>query len=201
MVDGRTLEKFWKTEGINHMNECPQTRPFSDNLFLQHLLKLDFKNFLEIGCNCGQYTKQILELKKDVAYHLGFDVCEDAVASGKKEGLNLIVSSLQEFEANQSYDMVFASGVFMHIPPDEIESLIWKFYCITDRYFLIDDYHCWYRTGRGFRYSDAKKGIWYHDFDSIFRRLGFSFERYSSSVGNNKRWFWVVKKTGNNKLL
>ncbi len=96
---------------------------------------LNINNILEVGCNIGN---QLLFLKKHGYSDLwGIELQEYAVEIAKKrtENINIIQSSVLDIPYKDNYfDLVFTSGLLIHISPDDIDKAMKEIYRCTNRY-------------------------------------------------------------------
>lgn len=96
---------------------------------------LNIKKILEVGCNIGN---QLLFLQKQGYSDLwGIELQEYAVEVAKRrtENINIIKASVFDIPYKDNFfDMVFTSGLLIHIPPEEINYVMKELYRCTNRY-------------------------------------------------------------------
>lgn len=95
---------------------------------------------LEVGCNIGM---ELLFLQKMGFTNLsGIDIQPYAVEEAKNRGLNVIQGSASSlpFEDNE-FDMVFTSGVLIHIPPEGLPKVMDEIYRCARKYIWGMEYH------------------------------------------------------------
>lgn len=114
---------------------------------LRVLSELDFSSVLEVGCGFGRMTKLIMNRFNPIPY-VAFDISPDQIQNAREYVGNKVdfrVSSIGNFAFKEnSYDLVFASSVLMHIPPQEIQSTINKMVLAAKKYIVNVD---WYEPG------------------------------------------------------
>ena len=129
----REIIDFWADHGLYYAENA---RPEDfQNDFIEYILSLEFSSFLEVGSNKGFYSHRILQERGDsIEYHSGFDVSPGAVRLGNEDfGLNLVESSIQDYTSDRNYDLVFSSGVFMYIIPEELPKMLQKYFDMANR--------------------------------------------------------------------
>jgi len=93
---------------------------------------------LEVGCNVGN---QLLLLKEMGYTNLwGIELQDYAVEIARKRtsGINIVKGSAFDIPYKDAFfDLVFTSGVLIHIPPDHINKVLDEIYRCTNRYIYI----------------------------------------------------------------
>ena len=134
--------------------------------------KLNVARILEVGCNVGN---RLLLLKKMGYTNLwGIELQEYAVEIARKRtsGINIAKGSAFDIPyKNNFFDLVFTSGVLIHISPDDIDKVLDEMYRCTNKYI-------W-----GFEYynSEAYQMVNYRGADSLLWKTDFAklfLERY-----------------------
>ena len=102
---------------------------------------LKINRILEVGCNVGN---QLLLLKKMGYPNLwGIELQDYAVEIARKRtsGINIVKSSAFDIPFKDSYfDLVFTSGVLIHISPDDIDNALDEMYRCTKKYIWGTEY-------------------------------------------------------------
>tara|TARA_B100001989_G_scaffold37351_1_gene22419 strand:+ start:30220 stop:30942 length:723 start_codon:yes stop_codon:yes gene_type:complete len=99
--------------GINiHPDPRKGVASFRGNFALEHCLKLDINNVLDVGSGGGEHAKMFLNNGLDV-------VCVDYGTSvyyqeSNTEGLNIIYENIINFESEKKFDLIWASHVIEH---------------------------------------------------------------------------------------
>lgn len=125
---------------------------------------------LEVGCNIGN---QLLLLKylgfKDL---WGVDVQEYALEIGRKKGngLNLVYSSASDLPFKDGYfDLVFTSGLLIHVSPKNLSLVINEIYRSTKKYIMFLEYFS--NECQEIIYREMHDLLWKNDFTKIFLEL------------------------------
>ena len=117
---------------------------------------LKINRILEVGCNVGN---QLLLLKKMGYPNLwGIELQDYAVEIARKRtsGINIVKSSAFDIPFKDSYfDLVFTSGVLIHISPDDIDNALDEMYRCTNKYIWGFEYY----SGGGTRWLTTEGQI------------------------------------------
>ena len=135
-------------------------REFLDNLELNRIL--------EVGCNVGN---QLNVLKKMGYLDLwGIELQDYAVEVARKRtgGLNIVKGTAFDIPfKNDFFDLVFTSGVLIHISPDDIDKVLDEIYRCTSKYIWGFEYYNpdEYQT---ITYRGNDNLLWKTDFSKLF---------------------------------
>lgn len=116
-----------------------------NNSFLSGL-GLENKRVLEVGCNVGNQLRMLQNMGFSNLY--GIELQQYAVEKAKSltKGINIIQGVGDDIPFKDGYfDMVFTSGVLIHISPDNINRVLDEIYRCTNEYiwgleYFADDY-------------------------------------------------------------
>ena len=130
--------------------------------------KLNVDIILEVGCNVGN---QLLLLKMMGYTNLwGIELQEYAVEIARKRtsGINIAKGSAFDIPyKNKFFDLVFTSGVLIHISPDDIDKVLIEIYRCTNKYIWGFEYY----NPEGYQmvdYRGADSLLWKTDFAKLF---------------------------------
>ena len=98
---------------------------YKETKLLDTLKNISFDSVLEFGCGYGRITKLILDNFK-VDNYVAFDLSPHQLHFAKMtcKNVDFRISTIQQFSADQKFDLVIGFGVLMHILPNEIEGVI-----------------------------------------------------------------------------
>ena len=121
---------------------------------------LDFGSALEVGCGLGRITSILATLTADLtAIDIGPDQVE---ATGKRvPSAKMHRASLQDWEPSRTWDLVVATEVLMHIPPNEIQAACDKLRSMANRWVVTVD---WTEPIR----DTPAEHNWLHDYRDLF---------------------------------
>ncbi len=141
------------------------TRTELNNKFIRKMNK-NIK-ILEVGCNVGN---QLLVLQKMGFNNLyGLEPMDYAVEISKKNtrGINILNGSAFDIPFKDNYfDLVFTSGVLIHISPKDIQKVIKEIYRCTNKYIWGFEYFS--KEYQEVTYRDEKNLLWKADFPKLY---------------------------------
>lgn len=116
---------------------------------------------LEIGCNRGHNLDALHELGVN-AY--GVEPGDYARGIAQSRGLDVIAGDIYNIPAaGHSVDLVFTSGVLIHVPPERLTEAIDELARTSRRYLLAIEYH-----------SDTDEEITYQGMDGMLWRRNYT---------------------------
>jgi len=132
-------------------------------MFLQDL-NLQDKKILEVGCNVGNNLFFLQKAGYENLY--GIEVQDYAVEKAKEltKGINIIQGLADDIPfKNKWFDMVFTSGVLIHISPGNVGSVLDEIYRCTREYIWGFEY-----------YADEYTEIHYRGYDNLLWKTNFA---------------------------
>jgi pseudaminic acid biosynthesis-associated methylase len=124
---------------------------------------------LEFGCN---RANQLLILKKQGFTNLwGLEINKKAAKLARKDtDLNIIEASALDvpFKDN-SFDLVFTSGVLIHIAPENLKKIMSEMYRVSKKHIWCFEYFS--EKCEEIEYRGNKNRLWKNDFKSEFLKL------------------------------
>jgi len=159
--DLESLDDFYQqTYGI--------TRRELNNSFIGNLSR-ELK-ILEVGCNVGNQIALLNDMGFKNVY--GIDVNSYAIESSKKrlKNVSLQVGSAQNIPFDDGFfDMVFTSGVLIHVSPDDIKSVIKEICRCTKNYIWGFEYYSEKYTKVSYRGDDDL--LWKTTFSKLYQTI------------------------------
>jgi trans-aconitate methyltransferase len=125
------------------------------------LAGLEFDSALEVGCGLGRITAMLGT--DDLT---AIDIGADQVVVTRQRVPSAVVEQarIQDYEPDRQWDLVLASEVLMHIPPDDIQAVVDKLQRLSRRWVVTLD---WTEpiTRRVLPHT------WLHDYRSLFGKV------------------------------
>ncbi|AFY35684.1 pseudaminic acid biosynthesis-associated methylase [Calothrix sp. PCC 7507] len=195
-------ELFWESEFGNEYTTRNQVLPEQRQPFFAQVLQKTYgvRTICELGANRGHNLQAIASLSSNFEL-TGVELNHAAFSELKTiTGIQAIQSSIQEFEANKKFDLLFTSGVLIHINPDDLPIIYRKIYDSSSRYILINEYYnpqpveINYRghTGKLFKRDFASDLIEYHQGKLLVIDYGFLWQQIHPTW-DNTTWFLMEK--------
>lgn len=184
-MDALYQDRYWVTRSA--MNE-----DFLDGLGRK-------MRILEVGCNIGNQLKLLQTMGFTELY--GIELQQSAVELAKKntQGISIICGSAAELPFKDAFfDMVFTSGVLIHIPPANLPKVMDEIYRCSKKYIWGFEYYS--PSIMEVPYRGNAELLWKADFAKIylnrFPNLQISAEErygYKDESGNIDTMFLLVK--------
>jgi len=95
---------------------------------------------LELGANVGMNFLALRELLPELDFS-GVEVNKAAASELAKLGANVFESSIEAFETDQRWDLVFTKGVLIHLNPSSLASTYKKMVELSCQFILIAEYY------------------------------------------------------------
>jgi len=199
--DAARLEGLWSGEFGDDYVERNKAASEGRRPFWEHVLgAIEAGSALEIGCNVGGNLRWLAELlgAENVA---GVDVNERALEVVRSEvpGVDARVASARELPfADNSFDLVFTTGVLIHQSPDELPRVMDEIVRCSRRYVLCGEYRADeleevpYRGQRGALYKQDYGRLYQERFPQL-RLLEEGFLPKSEGVWDDVT-YWVFEQ-------
>lgn len=146
------MEKYWIARGKGYLSEFRQHNPIATYRFwrqeraIRQTLPKDIETVLEVGCGFGRITKILLEnpnIKRIEAIDISAAQIENARKLITDCRVDFRVKSLFELDYDNEFDLVVASEVLLHVPPDRFQEAIERLHKAGSQVYHVD----WYAPG------------------------------------------------------
>lgn len=182
-------ENFWKGKfGIEYTDRNTYSIEELDEFYLktwgitrnsmniEFLRDIDKKSkILEVGCNNGQQLRhlQLMGFKKLYGIEIQSDAVEKAKFSTKN--INIIQCPASDIPFKDEYfDLIFTSGVLIHIEPSDINIVLQEIYRCTRKYIWGFEYYSDQYTE--IIYRGQKNLLWKANFLKLYLDLFSNLE-------------------------
>lgn len=133
------VNKYWNSkqldpdiDGVAAMGDCGRVeigyRNFFESKHFKKFLSKKNINILEVGCGSGRWA---LNLHKHVSIYDGIDISQPSINIAKQRvnmqrinNCNFFCCSIQEYQPNKKYDVIYLSGVTQYIESGELIGLL-----------------------------------------------------------------------------
>ena len=171
--DLNTIQSYWDSPPANIRRKW----------FVEQLKRYQFSSVFEIGYFSGRNLKHISEAFGDVSL-AGLEINKKAVSFAKARlpDADLLNMDLHDmYKITNKYDLVFTSGVLIHVPPDDIPNTIMKCLDLSNRYVMHIEHNGHNEVVAGPKalkptYKVSDQVQWAPDLISIYRQIGFDVE-------------------------
>jgi len=163
-----------------------KTRIEMNELFLSHIDKKI--RILEVGCNVGQQLRLLQQQGFSNLYGIEIQWNAVEIAKKKTKNINIIQASAFDIPFKDNYfDLVFTSGVLIHISPKDIEKAIHEIYRVSNTYIWGFEYYSKNKYEE-VTYRGNKNTLWKTDFKTLYQnkfpQLKLLKETFYPNVGN-----------------
>ncbi len=149
---------------------------------------------LEIGCNRGHNLAAIQMVDRSIEL-FGVDVNANAVEEARQQGFEV-----QRAKANAiaglfeqgSMDLVFTAGVLIHIPPEDLETVMRSIVAVSAKYVLAVEYAAEQEEEMEYRGHAGK--LWRRPFGQLYEQLGLRLLAVGDAGGFDQCEFWLLEK-------
>ncbi|NHN33875.1 pseudaminic acid biosynthesis-associated methylase [Paenibacillus agricola] len=147
-----------------YVNEYGHTRTAMNKEFL---VDLEIGSILEVGCNVANQLRCLQSMGYNQLY--GIELQAYAVEKVKEitKGINVIQGSGFDIPFKDSYfDLVFTSGVLIHISPDDINTIMDEMYRTSNQFIWGFEYYS--DTYSEIPYRGNSNKMWKANFMQLF---------------------------------
>lgn len=164
----------------------------------------DISSVLDCGSNIGRNIGMLMneELLPNASY-TAVDINADAlkVLKGSFPGVNILHSNLLNLQMESDFDLVFTSGVLIHLQPKTLESIYRNLISWTRKYLIMIEY--FNKTPVEISYRGSNGLLWKRDFGREFLELsgwqvhsyGFLWGHEFETAGFDDTTYWVFRRT------
>ena len=137
-------------------------------IFQSIIYGLTLNSILEIGCNRGHNLYALISLLGNECNIVGVEPNEYAATLARRDGLAVFDGDVYDlqFEDNE-FDLVFTTGVLIHIPPDNLNAAITEIYRVSNNYILAMEYFS--PVDAGISYQGCNDLLWKRNFPEIYK--------------------------------
>ena len=125
-------------------------------------------HILEIGCNIGLNLSILKNMGFENLY--GVEINEKAINIAKQQNpdITFFHSSIEKFETDQKFDLVFTAGVLIHVNPESLPSINQKIYALTDKFIF--GYENFSENLTRLDYRNHSNILWKQNFSELYRK-------------------------------
>jgi len=171
--------------------------------FRQIVGGLDIKRVLEVGCNRGHNLVALNMILGDSVEIVGIEPNPYAldIARASSQKIRVLPGNVYDLPfKNEYFDLVFTSGVLIHIPLENLSTAMSEIYRVSRRYVLAIEY-----------WAEEETTIPYRGFDDMLWKRNF-LEHYQSQFhdlvlvqsgfcgpeeGFDRAHWWLLEKSRN----
>lgn len=213
MSVGTRQEKFWLSKfgkeymARNNFNPQELDKFYMDSLGVSRsqinkdfIGKLKLKNTLEVGCNIGIQLNLLKKQKMRLGQIYGIEIFPKAVEAAKANTRNCNIVQASAFDIpfkDNYFDLVFTSGVLIHIGPKDLPRALREIYLVSKKY--IWGYEFYSPKLVEINYRGNKNRHWKGNYAQIYLKMFPDLKlvkekRYKYLDNNNVNSVFLLKK-------
>jgi pseudaminic acid biosynthesis-associated methylase len=198
--EARSLEQLWAGDFGDAYTERNAEAWRARGEFWKALLdRLEVDSVLEVGCNIGANLRWVAE-SVDPAMVFGVDVNEGALERLRIEQprVNAVVASGQSLPFRDAwFDLVFTTGVLIHVPPVSLPLVMAEIVRCSRRYVLCGEYFS--EEPEEVPYRGQSGALFKRDFGSLYRQLFPELEQVDRGfLARDQGWddvtWWLLRR-------
>jgi SAM-dependent methyltransferase len=169
-------KSYWTQRGVTYASDLEASKrgdryQAQAKELLRALQAVPFEDVLEVGCGYGRIGEAI---RRDVGVPwTGVDLSRDQLIelrwrSGEL-GRSIVQASAEALPfRDETFDLVLSVEMLMHIPPDQMQSVLTEFQRVAKGYVVHLDWYEDFLSGFGTGWN------WMHDYKALWRGFGQS---------------------------
>lgn len=166
------LEQLWAGDfGDAYVERNSQAQKGREGFWSERIEQLQPESVLEVGCNLGGNLRPLRDLLP-AARLAGIDVNESALAACREavSGAELEVASAYDIPFEDgTFDLVFTTGVLIHLPPGKVEEAMAEIVRCSGRYVLCGEYRA--DSEEEVHYRGHEGALFRRDYGGMYERL------------------------------
>ena len=151
---------------------------------------------LEVGCNAGWNLRAIQQCSPGTEL-LGVDVNADAAEEARQAGFEVQCTDalgIMGLHEPGSIDLVFTAGVLIHIPPEDLESVMRAIINVCGRYVIAVEYDA--DESQEVEYRGHAGRLWKRPYGKLYEALGLKLLSYGDAGGFDQCTYYLLEKGG-----
>ena len=154
------------------------------------------RSYFEYGCNAGWNLSAI-----KAAYHharvSGVDINSQAVTRARCAGLDvqLVCPAAQvSMMDGPIAELTFTAGVLIHIPPDQLQSVMKALVSASYDYVLAVEYASLTGAEEPVTYRGKEGMLWRRDYGKLYQDMGLTLVDTGEAEGFDRCTYWLLRK-------
>ena len=150
-------------------------------------------NILEVGCNAGWNLNAIRHVDPNIEL-VGIDVNADAIAEAESNGHDVYLMAASQLEQlDETFDIVFTAGVLIHVPPEELDTVMDAIIAASHRDVIAIEYAA--DQEEAIEYRGHSDKLWRRPFGALYEAKGLTvIETGDAGAGFDRCTYWVMRK-------
>lgn len=169
-----------RNKSINSNNQLYKEQISVEQIFTEFFDNIDKRNkILELGCSIGLKLSLLHKMGFSNLYSVEINRKAFEIAQKNNPDITFYNSSIEDFDQNnETYDLVFTSGVLIHINPKILNSIVDKIINLTKKYIFGFEYYADKLEEVEYRgHSDV---LWKQNYPLLFTKRSASIKAVKS---------------------
>ena len=188
-------EEFWRGDfGDSYLIRNRNVNWAARVPFWQQIIaRTHASSVLEVGCNIGANLRAIRKAAPEVET-VGIDVNQSAIDEASAAGLTVAVASASDLSSLGKFDLVFSSGVLIHIAPDDLSNVMDNIIAASREYVLAVEYADETEVEVPYRGHEGK--LWRRPFGKLYEQKGLKIISSGPAPADafDNCFFWLFTK-------
>ncbi len=163
---------------------------------------LGVRSVLEVGCNRGHNLITVHDILGPDSDVVGVEPNRYALelARAASTQVSAVRGHAQDLPfKHRSFDLVFTVGVLIHVPPDDLPSVVEEIARVAARYVLVAEYAA--ESPTTIRYRGFDDMLWKDDFGAVFVRHAPDLSilrhgEWGADDGFDDVTWWLLERSG-----
>lgn len=147
------------------------------------------RSVLELGCNAGWNLSAIADISK--ASLVGCEINKEAIQLAQAAGLQIFEGGIDAAWFTK-YELVFTSGVLIHVAPENLDALMRLIIGTSSHYVLAIEYAS--EAEEMIEYRGEKDRLWKRNYGALYEAIGLKLLHTGDAVGFDKCAYWLFSK-------
>ncbi|MBI1829461.1 MAG: methyltransferase domain-containing protein [Thaumarchaeota archaeon] len=164
------IDRNYSTEEMNQLYK-ERTGFTFEQILKNFFIDIDKNSkILELGCNIGLVLSSLKKMGFANLYGLELNKKSFEIAKENNPNITFINSSMEDYDSKgEHFDLVYTSGVLIHIHPDALNAIIHKIVSLTNEYIFGFEYYS--DSLVEVKYRGHSNVLWKQNFPLLFTKL------------------------------
>ena len=188
-------EQFWRGGfGDDYVRRCGIVNWRARVPFWRQIIDITKpRSILEVGCNAGLNLRAIRHVAPEVNL-CGCDINQTALEAAADDGH--VVAEASIFDLGnawwEKFDLVFTSGVLIHVASEDIERAMRCIIAASKRYVLAVEYADEKEVEVSYRGHSER--LWRRPFGAMYQSMGLKLVAEGDAEGFDRCKFWIMER-------
>lgn len=155
------------------------------------VLWLNLRSVLEVGCNAGWNLSAINSIDNTIAIE-GVEINATAASQARKKNFTVHEMPGRDIGSLDKHDLVFTSGVLIHVPPADLAPTMKAIVDNSSRYVVAIEYEDDEEVEVEYRGHGDR--LWRRPYGKLYQGMGLRIIETGEAEGWDRCTYWVMEK-------